>query len=90
MIFETDSLKIEQAEEVKSQLLAALENEAPMITLDLLYVNKVDLCIIQLFLALQKSTQKKNIQLTLKNCSESFINTLSLSGCSDLLKCSHE
>ncbi|MFA6195492.1 MAG: STAS domain-containing protein [Sulfurimonas sp.] len=90
MIFESDVLEVEEAEKIKGELLLCLENKEPLVKLDLRNINKIDLCVIQLLLSLQKSLHNQNRNMTLTNCTNSVIEALELSGCSKLFECTYE
>ncbi|MBU1658041.1 STAS domain-containing protein [bacterium] len=90
MIFESDVLGIEEADGIRDALLSCLENEEPLIMIDLINVNKIDLSIIQLFLSLRQSLHNQNRKMVLINCTNGVVDALKLSGCSQFLECSYE
>ena len=90
MIFESNHLRIEEAQSIKEELLALLKSNEPEVVLDLEYVTKADLSALQILLSFQKSLQALGRTLVLKNCTKSFKEALGLIGAQRVLECCNE
>jgi len=90
MKLEYDKLTIYEVEDLHKKLIEYFSKSATDLTLDLDFIQKLDMTGIQLLLSTQRTCKQKLIPFSLINLSDEIKQTLKLAGCDTILGVSND